>query len=117
MNKRTAVGEGAGLVLTRKVGERIIISADKTASDAEILETLREGIIVTMVEVTPRRTPASARGNEGESKGRPASPEEQSMHGAQRGFGVGRGSGRIGFKAGRAISITREELKASQANG
>lgn len=115
MNKRNAVGEGAGLVLTRKVGERIIISADKTASDAEILETLREGIIVTMVEVTPRRTPVSARGNDGESKGRPVSPEEQSMHGAQR--GVGRGSGRIGFKAGRAISITREELKASQANG
>lgn len=120
MNKRNAVGEGAGLVLTRKVGERIIISADPQASDAELLETIREGIIVTMVDVAQtRRAPAPSRGNERDAKARPASADEKSMHGAQRGFVAGRGTGRIGFKAGRAISITREEIlpQAAQANG
>ena len=120
MNKRNAVGEGAGLVLTRKVGERIIISADPKASDAELLETIREGIVVTMVDVTQtRRAPAPSRGNERDTNGRPASADDKSMHGAQRGFVAGRGTGRIGFKAGRAISITREEIlpQAAQANG
>lgn len=112
MNKRNAVGEGAGLVLTRKVGERIIIGADPQASDEELLATIRGGIIVTMVDVSQaRRAPAPSRASEREAQGRHASDDEKSMHGAQRGgFVAGRGTGRIGFKAGRAISITREEI-------
>lgn len=111
MNKRNAVGEGAGLVLTRKVGERIIIGADPKASDAELLAAIRSGMVVTLVDVAQaRRSSNPGRGNERDTQGRSASTDEQSMHVAQRGFVAGRGTGRIGFKVDRAISITREEI-------
>ncbi|MBI6882893.1 hypothetical protein [Pseudomonas putida] len=118
MNKRNAVGEGAGLVLTRKVGERIIIGADPKASDAEIVAAIRNGVVVTLVEVAQARR-APSRGNEREATGRAPSADERMMHAAQKPFVSGRGTGRIGFKGDRAISITREEIlpQAAQANG
>lgn len=117
MNKRTAVGEGAGLVLTRKVGERIFIGADPAASDAEVIAAIRKGMVVTLVEVNQVRRAPSARGTD--ASGRAASTDEKSMHSAQRNSVGGRGTGRIGFKVDRAISITREEIlsQTAQANG
>jgi sRNA-binding carbon storage regulator CsrA len=119
MNKRNAVGEGAGLVLTRKVGERIIIGADPDATDEQILSAIRGGMVVSLVEVAQARRPIS-KGQDRQAPGRDATAEEKSMHAAQaqaRTFITGKGSARIGFKVDRAISITREEIlqQAEQA--
>ncbi len=42
---------GAGLILTRHRGERIMISADPSATDAELLTALREGLVITVVDI------------------------------------------------------------------
>lgn len=117
MNKRNAVGEGAGLVLTRKVGERIIIGADPEATDEQILSAIRGGMVVSLVEVAQARRPIG-KGQDRQPLGRDATDEERSMHAAQaRTFIAGKGTARIGFKVDRAISITREEIlqQAEQA--
>lgn len=48
-NKQPIVG--AGLILARNRGERIMISADPAASDAELLAALREGLVITVVDI------------------------------------------------------------------
>lgn len=115
-------GEGAGLVLTRKVGDKIVIGANENASDAEILDAIRSGIYVTLVEVTPvRRAPKrhfSAPENFSNGTGREATPEELSMHLASRKDAMaGKGSARIGIKVDRAITIHREEILKKIAAG
>jgi sRNA-binding carbon storage regulator CsrA len=115
MNKRNAAGEGAGLVLTRKVGERIIIGADPKATDAEVLAAIRAGMVVCLVEVAQARRPIP-KGPDRQAPGRDATTDEKSMHAAQsRTFIAGKGTARIGFKVDRAISITREEILTQPA--
>lgn len=109
MNKSNPVGEGAGLVLTRKVGERILIGADPQATDAEILNAIKSGMIVSLVEVSlPRRAGHGNRSSEANGNRRDANGAVINAHG--RDFHAGKGSARIGLKASRAISITREEI-------
>jgi hypothetical protein len=132
MNTRNSAGEGAGLVLTRKVGERIIIGASPDASDAEILDAIRSGLIISLVDVSqPRRGPSThsryrslptspepgnvANPTEGwrlaNQGNRHASESERSMHQAQaREQSSTRGSARIGLKGSRALTISREEI-------
>ncbi len=115
LNTRNQVndGEGAGLVLTRKVGERIIIAANPSATDDEILSAIRSGIVISLVEVSQRKGPREFdnAGNRQPLGGRAASKDELGMHATQRKeFVKGHGSARIGFKAPLAISISREEI-------
>ncbi|WOF82162.1 hypothetical protein P5704_025575 (plasmid) [Pseudomonas sp. FeN3W] len=49
---------GAGLVLSRYRGERIMIKANQKATDQEILDAIRnEGIVVTLVDMFDYRHP------------------------------------------------------------
>ncbi len=61
MAKHEGSTEGAGLVLTRKVGQRIILSANEGATDAELLSALRSGIIISVVDVNVGRSQHVAR--------------------------------------------------------
>lgn len=42
---------GVGLILARNRGERIMISANPNATDAELLAALREGLTITVVDI------------------------------------------------------------------
>ena len=101
LNKGNSVGEGAGLVLTRKVGERILIGANPKATDEEILAAIKGGMTISLVEVSLPRRPAGQRMEVNGNRREPSHARE--FHG-------GKGSARIGLKAERAISISREEI-------
>lgn len=87
---------GAGLVLCRKAGERIFVTANSNASDEEILAAMRQGVMITLVEVTGGRryfdtnVPA---GQQSQSKDEPS-----------------KGAARIGLKCSKALTIMREEI-------
>lgn len=42
---------GVGLILARNRGERIMISAKPGATDAELIAALREGLVITVVDI------------------------------------------------------------------
>ncbi|WP_408601227.1 hypothetical protein [Pseudomonas sp. PLMAX] len=88
----TAVA-GAGLVLSRRVGERIFVTANPKASDEEILAAAREGVMITLVEVTAtgrRHFTTEVAGQQQEE--------------------APKGTARIGLKCSNALTLMREEI-------
>lgn len=88
----TAVA-GAGLVLSRRVGERIFVTADPKASDEEILAAMRQGVMITVVEVT-------ATGRRHFTTDVAVQPQEEPP----------KGTARIGLKCSKALTLMREEI-------
>ena len=88
----TAVA-GAGLVLSRKVGERIFVTADPKATDEEILAAMREGVMITVVEVTATGRRHYTTDVAGKQQDDPP-----------------KGTARIGLKCSKALTLMREEI-------
>lgn len=88
-----SAGAGAGLVLSRKAGERIFVTADPTASDEDILAAMRQGVMITLVEVTATGRRHFTTDVAGQQQ------EEQP-----------KGTARIGLKCSKALTIMREEI-------
>lgn len=74
---------GAGLILERNRGERIMISADPSASDADLIAALREGLVITVVDIFEYQHP-------NRKTTRPVA--------------------KVGIRASKHLSIAREEI-------
>lgn len=96
--------EGVGLMLNRRVGSKVIIMGNPDATDEEVLEAIREGIVITVVGVDTgmhqKQKDNVVHLNDGNQK----DGQIQRRH-SNRG-----GIARIGIKAGSALYIAREEL-------
>lgn len=84
---------GAGLVLARKAGERIFITADPKATDEAVLAAMRQGVMITLVDVT--------------STGRRHYTTEVA---GQQHEEFPKGTARIGLKCSLALNLMREEI-------
>lgn len=105
--------EGAGLILSRKVGERIIVSADAKATPEQILEAIRAGIVISLVDVN------ASKGGNNRQDSRISEAQKQKNGNTSDTLGAPKrsfmGSARIGLKASPFISIAREEILDSYA--
>lgn len=100
--------EGAGLMLNRKVGTKVIMMSKPDVSDEEILAAMREGIVLTVVGLE--------QGQNHKQNGNSIHRDEHGQYDNQRNkrhFNRG-GVARIGIKAQDAIYIAREELLTRQ---
>lgn len=84
---------GAGLVLSRRVGERIFVTADPKATDADVLAAMREGVMITVVEVTATGRRHFTTEVAGQQQEEPP-----------------KGTARIGLKCSKALTLMREEI-------
>ena len=85
--------DGVGLMLNRRVGSKVIMTADPEASDEEVLAAIKNGIVLTLVNVS-RGTKPGAKFEE-----RDGSKDLKNAGGA-----------RLGIKASKCIFIAREEI-------
>lgn len=97
--------EGVGLMLNRRVGSKVIIKSNPDATDEEVLDAIKEGIVLTVVGVD-KGAYQKPEGNSIQTANDAELNNGQARHRQHNRSGIAR----IGIKAGSAIYIAREEL-------